>query len=334
MTVEGKHPPCLQKKAYPASPQRRKDIEANISELLALGVIVPVDSTPKNAIVSPVLIQYQNGKARLCGDFRSLNDYPVSDIYAIPRIDTVLHGLKGAKGISVLDGVKGYHQMKNSARASNYLHIITHCGVFRYLRMPFGPENGPSAFQRAMDRALHKEIREGWVSVYIDDILVHSNSNEEHIENLRQILVKMESINMTLSLRKCHFAFTSVRVLGHIVTALLISVDQNKVKAIQAIPPPSNVGEVQSFLGMCGHYRQYIRDFSTIAAPLSKLTRKTEVFEWTEKRHDAFITLKKLLMEAPSLALPDFTKPFILYTDASFVGLGAALHQIHVVNSK
>ena len=131
---------------------------------------------------------------------------------------------------------------------------------------------------------------------------------------------------MTLSLKKCHFAFTSVRVLGHIVTGLLMSVDQNKVKAIQAIPPPSNVGEVQSFLGMCGHYRQYIRDFSTIAAPLSKLTRKTEVFEWTEKRHNAFVTLKKLLMEAPSLALPDFTKPFILYTDASFVGLGAALH--------
>ena len=101
LTVEGKHPPCLQKKAYPASPQRRKEIEANISELLALGVIVPVDSTPRNAIVSPVLIQYQNGKARLCGDCRSLNDYTVSDIYAIPRIDTVLHGLKGAKKTSL-----------------------------------------------------------------------------------------------------------------------------------------------------------------------------------------------------------------------------------------
>ena len=88
--------------------------------------------------------------------------------------------------------------MKTSARASNYLHIITHCGVFRYLRMPFGPKNGPSAFQRAMDRALYKEIREGWVTVYIDDIIVHSNSNEEHIDHLRQCFVKMEQINMTL----------------------------------------------------------------------------------------------------------------------------------------
>ena len=139
---------------------------------------------------------------------------------------------------------------------------------------------------------------------------------------------------MTLSLKKCHFAFTSVRVLGHIVSGLMMSVDQNKIKAIQAIPPPKDLGEVQSFLGMCGHYRQYIKDFSTIALPLSKLTRKNEGFEWTEERHNAFETLKKLLMEAPSLALPDFYRPFILYTDASFIGLGAALHQLHMVDQK
>ena len=113
-----------------------------------------------------------------------------------------------------------------------------------------------------------------------------------------------------------------------------MSVDMNKVKAIQAIPPPVNVGDVLSFLGMCGHYRQYIKDFSTIALPLSKLTRKREVFEWTEERQNAFVRLKELLMEAPSLALPDFDKPFILYTDASFIGLGAALHQVHVLNNK
>ena len=105
---DGEHPPCLQKKAYPSSPQRKKDIEANIEKLLALGVIEPVVFTPKDAIVSPVLIQYQNNKARLCGDFRSLNDYTVSDIYSIPRIDAVIHGLKGATRISLLDGVKGY----------------------------------------------------------------------------------------------------------------------------------------------------------------------------------------------------------------------------------
>ena len=257
LTVEDdKHPPCLQKKAYPASPQRKKDIEANIKELLALGVIEPVEYTPRNAIVSPVLIQYQNNKARLCGDFRALNDYTVTDVYAIPRMDSVLHNLQGATRISVLDGVKGYHQLRCTDKASNYLHIITHCGVYKYVRMPFGPKNGPSAFQRLMDRTFSKEICEGWMSVYIDDIIVHSSSNADHVEHLRRVFTKLEAINMTLSFKKCHFAFTSVKVLGHIVSGLLMSVDMNKVKAIQAIPPPVNVGDVLSFLGMCGHYRQ------------------------------------------------------------------------------
>ena len=172
------------------------------------------------------------------------------------------------------------------------------------------------------------------MSVYIDDIIVHSSSNADHVEHLRRVFTKLEAINMTLSFKECHFAFTSVKVLGHIVSGLLMSVDMNKVKAIQAITPPVNVGDVLSFLGMCGHYRQYINDFSTIALPLSKITRKAKVFEWTEERQNAFVRLKELLMDAPSLALPDFDKPFILYTDASFIGLGAALHQVHVLNNK
>lgn len=335
LTVEDdNHPPCLQKKAYPASPQRKKDIEDNIQELLSLGVLKEVDSTPRGAVVSPVIIQYQNGKARMCGDFRALNDYTVSDIYAIPRIDAVIHSIQGAQRISVLDGVKGYHQVRCSTRAQQFLLIITHCGVYRYVRMPFGPKNGPSAFQRLMDRTFEQEIRAGWMTVYIDDIIVHSNSNDEHVTHLRQVFVKLEQINMTLSLKKCHLAFTSVKVLGHIVSGLLMSVDENKVKAIKSLPPPSTVVEVQRFLGMCGYYRQYIKDFQTIALPLNKLTRVTEAFEWTDQRQNSFDTLKTKLMEAPSLALPDFTLPFLLYTDASFVGLGAALHQKRIINSK
>ena len=127
-----KHPPCLQKKVYPASPQGKKDIEANLKELLDHGVIEPVELTPRNAIVSPVLVVYQGYKGRLFGDFRALNYYTVSDIYAIPRIYSFFHNLKGATRISVLDGVKGHHQLCCSDRASNYLHIITHCGVYKY----------------------------------------------------------------------------------------------------------------------------------------------------------------------------------------------------------
>ena len=130
-----------------------------------------------------------------------------------------------------------------------------------------------------MDKTFPREICEGWVTVYIDDIIVLHSSNKEHVENLRETFVKAEQINMTLSLKKCHIAFNSVSVLGHIVSGLMMSVDQNKVKAIEAIPPPSDLQGIQRFLGMCGYYRQYIKDFSTIALPLSKLTKKNEGFE-------------------------------------------------------
>ena len=116
----------MRKKAYPCSPAKRKDIEENIKELLELGVLEELDHTPRDAIISPVIIQYQGSKARMCGDFRALNDHPLADIYAMPRTDQVIHGIRGATQIAVLDGFKGYHQFRNTERASNYLIIITY----------------------------------------------------------------------------------------------------------------------------------------------------------------------------------------------------------------
>jgi hypothetical protein len=329
-----KIPASLRKKAYPCSPQKRKDIETNIKELLDLGVLEELDHTPRECVISPVIIQYQNGKARMCGDFRSLNDFTVSDIYGMPRTDAILHGVRGATRISLLDGFKGYHQFKCTERASNYLIIITHCGMYRYKRMPFGPKNGPSVFQRTMDRTFCKEIREGWMTVYIDDIIIHSQNTEDHAKHLRQVFTKLEQINLTLAFKKCHFAFQSTKVLGHIVSGLLMSVDGNKVKAIQHIQPPRTIKEVQSFLGMCGYYRQYLKNYQLVALSLTRLIRRNEAFEWTDERQKAFDKLKQMLEEAPSLSLPDFDKPFILYTDASFIGLGAALHQKQIVDGK
>ena len=113
--------------------------------------------------------------------------------------------------------------------------------------MPFGPKNGPSFFQRMMDKTFYQEIRAGWMTVYIDDIIIHSNSPAEHADHLHQVLSKLEKINMTLAFKKCYFGFTSAKVLGHIVSGLLMSVDGNKVMAIKHIPPPACVKDVQSF---------------------------------------------------------------------------------------
>lgn len=138
LTKEGEHSPFLQKMEYPAFPQQSKDIATNLQELWDLGVLEPVDETPWGAVVSPVIIQDQGNKQRMRWEFSAFNDYNIPEIYAIPRVEIVIHGLLGALRISILDVVEGYHQMYKPERAKNCLLIIAHHGLLRYLRTPFG----------------------------------------------------------------------------------------------------------------------------------------------------------------------------------------------------
>ena len=317
----------LQQKAYPASPQRRQDISKNTDLLLELGIVEKVKTVPKGAVISPVLISYEEDKARLCADLRKLNSHTVTHTHPIPRIDHILSNLAKAKRIATLDCNKGYHQMKCTERASWCLLIVTHEGIFRYLRMPFGHKNAPAYFQQCMDSTFSKEISEGWLTVYIDDIIVASTSDDEHYEHLKQVLEKLKELNITIAAKKCNIGFESTRVLGHVVSGLMITMEDKKVAAILLLPPTTTIKEVQHFLGMSGYYRIYIKDYGIIVIPLTQLTRKGEIFEWNKKNQGAFQNLKHALAAAPSLFQPDFTKTFIVYCDASWVGLGGACHQ-------
>ncbi|MBW0565658.1 hypothetical protein O181_105373 [Austropuccinia psidii MF-1] len=200
--------------------------------------------------------------------------------------------------------------------------------------MPFGIKNAPSHFQRMMNEICAKEISEGRLLIYIDDIIVCSKKWEENMYRLSRGFTKVQSVNMKISLKKWHFGFKELKALGHVVSGLSLGIDKNKVEAVFLKPMPQNKKEIQSFLGFAGYYRQHIQDFSSIARPLYKLCDKDTVFEMTVDIVKAFESLREDLPTAPLLLMPDFKLPFKLYLDASGDGLGAALHQAQIINDK
>ncbi|KAI7959012.1 hypothetical protein MJO28_002803 [Puccinia striiformis f. sp. tritici] len=332
LTTERPYPPLLRRPPYPASPKSREALEEHIEELVRLNVLRKVGHNEVVEITTPVIIAWHNGKSRMVGDFRALNTYTAADRYPIPKITETLNNLAKAKYLTSMDVLKGFHQNVIAEDAKQFLRIILHKGIYEYLRMPFGIKNAPSHFQRMMDIEFRKEIDEKWVIIYIDDIIIMSSTWEEHLVRIDRILQIVISMNMKISLKKCNFGFQEIKALGHIVSGITIGIDQNKVAAVLQKATPTNKKEIQSFLGFAGYYRQHIEKFSEIAKPLTELCKLEAVFEMTHQRIAAYDLLKIRLTSAPLLLFQDWKLPFKLYVDASMTGLGAALHQVQIID--
>ena len=192
--------------------------------------------------------------------------------------------------------------------------------------MPFGLTNAPSTFMRLMNHVLRVFIGK-FVVVYFDDILIYSRTMEEHVEHLKQVLQVLRSERLYANMEKCTFCTNKVVFLGFVVSAQGVEVDESKVEAIKNWPTPVNVSQVRSFHGLAGFYRRFVKNFSTIAAPLNELTKKGIEFVWGKSQESAFQELKKCLTEAPLLVLPDFNKSFEVECDASGLGIGGVLMQ-------
>ncbi|MBW0528789.1 hypothetical protein O181_068504 [Austropuccinia psidii MF-1] len=200
--------------------------------------------------------------------------------------------------------------------------------------MLFGIKNAPSHFQIMMNEIFPGELLEGWLIIYIDDIIVCSKTWKEHIYRLSRFLTTIQSVSMKICLKKFYFGFEELKALGHAVSGLSLGIDKNKVAAVLLNPMPQNKKEIQSFLGFAGYYRQHNKDFASIERPLHKLCDKDTVFVMTVDRVKAFESLRQSLTTAQLLLIPDFKLPFKLYLDASGDSLGASLHQVHILNDK
>ncbi|MBW0528911.1 hypothetical protein O181_068626 [Austropuccinia psidii MF-1] len=185
-----------------------------------------------------------------------------------------------------------------------------------------------------MNNIFPTELSEGWLIIYIDDIIICSDSWSLHLERLARVLHKVAEVNMKISLKKCNFGFEELKALGHVVSGLSLGIDKNKVAAVLLKPIPQNKKEMMSFLGFASYFRQNLKDFEIIAKSLYRICDQQTVFEMTQERIQAYEKIKKALTEASLLLIPDWNIPFQLYIDACGDGLGEALHQVQIIDDK
>jgi hypothetical protein len=234
--------------------------------------------------------------------------------------------MKGASIFSKIDLRLGYHQLKIRESHIPKTAFCTRYGLYEYTVMSFVLTNALAYFMYRMNKVF-MEYLDRFIIVIIDDILIFSKTMEEHEEHLRFVLEKLRSNQLYAKFSKCEFWLTEVAFLGHVVSTEGVSVDPGKVKDVLNWMPPTTISETRSFLRLAGYYRRFIKDFSKIAKPMTKMLEKNKTFEWTKECQASFEELKKRLTSSPILILPDLTKKFDIYCDASRQGLGCVLMQ-------
>jgi hypothetical protein len=259
-------------------------------------------------------------------DYRSLNEVPIKNKYHLPRIEDLFDQMKGASIFSKIDLRSGYHQLKIRESDIRKTTFRTRYGLYEYTVMSFGLTNAPAYFLYFMNKVF-MEYLDKFIVVFIDDILIFSKTEEEHEKHLRMVLEKLRSNQLYTKFSKCEFWLTEVAFLGHVISVGGVLVDPSKVKDMLNWTPPMNASKIWSFLGLAGYYRRFIKDFSKIAKPMTRLLEKNKDFNWIEECQATFEELKKRLTSAPVLILPDITKKFDMYCDASRQGLGYVLMQ-------
>ena len=268
------------------SPQKIKQEEACVAEMLAGGQIEPSDS-PWSA---PVLVTKKDGGTRFCVDYRRLNLATVKDAYPLPRIDDTLDMLAGKRWFSTLDLASGYWQVSLSPEARCKTAFATHSGLFQFKVMPFGLCNAPAIFERLMDQVL-QGLRWSRCLVYLDDVISFGTTFEDTLDNLTFIFEPLRTYGLQLKSTKCHLFQTSVPFLGHVVGRRGLECDPKKIEDVKSWPVPDCLKSVRQFLGFVGYYRRFIPSFADLPEPLVTLTGKDVPFVWRPACATAFTRL-------------------------------------------
>ena len=313
--------PVINQVPYRIAHKYRQELDKVTNKMLDDDIIKPSLS---NFNFPVIIVEKKTGEIRPVIDYRALNKIVQIESYPIPRIDEILYTLNNNTIYSNLDLRSAFHQVKLSEDSKQYTAFSVNFKKFNFKRLPFGYANSTAVFQNVMCSAL-SEILGTVCFVFLDDILVFSETKEQHFADLRAVLMKLRAGNLAVKLEKCKFFHEKIEYLGHSISAEGISCVQNK--KLRNMPVPTNVKELQRFLGLANYFRKFIPVFSRVANPLYNLLKKDQEYIWTEECNESFIKLKDSLISSKVLAHPDFNKTFYLFTDASDKGIGSCLMQ-------
>ncbi|KAH0716656.1 hypothetical protein KY290_012918 [Solanum tuberosum] len=298
-----------------------KELKKKLKDLLDKGFIQPSVS-PWGA---PILfIQHKDGSLRMCIDYRQLNKVTIKNKYPLPRIDDLVDQLQGANYFSKIDLRLGYHQLRVRGVDIPKTAFRTRYSHYEFVVMSFGLTNAQATFMDLMNR-IFRQYLDMFIIVFINDILIYSRSESDHMDHLRIVLHVFKDHQLYAKFSKYASWLSSVAFLGHIMSSKGIEVYPKKTDAVKSWPRPLTPSDTRRFLGLAGYYSRFVEGFSSIASSLIALTQKKAKFVWSEACEKSFQGLKDRLTSAPVLTLPEGTDGFVVYCDAFSVGLGCVL---------
>uniref|UniRef100_A0A8C5C6Y7 Gypsy retrotransposon integrase-like protein 1 n=1 Tax=Gadus morhua TaxID=8049 RepID=A0A8C5C6Y7_GADMO len=300
-----------------------KVMDEYINNPLAAGIIRP-SSSPAGA--GFFFVDKKDKSLRPCIDYRGLNDVTIKDRYPLPLISSAFELLQGSSVFTKLDLRNAYHLVRIREGDEWKTAFNTPRGHYEYLVMPFGLTNAPAIFQALVNDVL-RDFLNVFVFVYIDDILIFSKSEQEHVQHVRSVLQRLLENQLFVKVEKSEFHATEVSFLGYIISVGRIHMDPAKVKAVADWPVHTSRKKLQQFLGFANFYRRFIRNYRSVAAPLTALTSQKVAFQWSPAAEERFSELKSRFSSAPILILPDLDCQFVVEVDASDSGVGAVLSQ-------
>ncbi|XP_013624744.1 PREDICTED: uncharacterized protein LOC106330897 [Brassica oleracea var. oleracea] len=324
------------------NPNLKDVVKKNILKLLDAGVIYPISDSKW---VSPVYVVPKKGGVtvvkndkdeliptrtitghKMCIDYRKLNSASRKNHFPLPFIDQMLERLANHSYYCFLDGYSGFFQISIHPNDQEKTTFTCPYGTFAYRRMSFGLCNAPATFQRCM-MSIFSDLIEDVVEVFMDDFSVYGSLFSACLSNLCRVLKRCEDTNLVLNWEKYHFMVKEGIVLGHKISGKGIEVYKAKIDVMVGLAPPKTVKDIRSFLGHARFYKRFIKDFSLVARPLTKLLCKEAAFNFDVECLGAFKTLKDKLVSAPIVKPPDWDLPFEIMCDASDYDVGAVLGQ-------
>lgn len=314
----------IKQRHYPISPAMEKILCTELDRMLSLGVIEEATGSPWS---SPTVLIVKPGKVRCCLDSRKLNSVTTKDAYPIPNIDGLLSRLPPVHWITKIDLKDAFWQIKLDPRSRpKTAFAVPNRPLYQFTRMPFGLCNAPQTLCRLMDKVIPYYLKSR-VFVYLDDLLIVSQTFEEHLNHLYEVATQLRKAGLTINVGKSNFGLNQVKYLGYVVGKGTLEADKEKVSAIVDYPVPKTIRQLRRFLGMTGWYRRFIHNYADVTHPLTDLLSSKRKFCWNQEAQKSFDLLKEKLTTAPLLVHPNYSKPFILQCDASTYGVGAVLAQ-------